>query len=150
MKAKGNPEQDDNRNTWLSKSHSFDIWNNPDGTQATPTHYADWMQEKGLQTMSAADYKSFFEEECKEQGVYVVTVAWAGNAGGHATVVQRDADGQLYYIEPQVFESDVTTDGRRSIDDLVGRMAPVQPSQKGVMRVDDKLFNVQYSDLFDI
>ena len=150
VKAKGNPEQDDNRNTWLSQSHSFDIWNNPDGTQATPTHYADWMQEKGLQTMSAADYKSFFEEECKEQGVYIVTVAWAGNRGGHATVLQRDADGQLYYIEPQVFESDITTDGRRSIDDLADRMAPVQPSQKGVMRVDDKLFNVEYADLFDI
>ena len=150
VKAKGNPEQNDNRNTWLSKSHSFDIWNNPDGTQASPSRYQDWMQEKGLATMSAADYKSFFEEECKEQGVYVVTVAWAGNGGGHATVLQRDTDGQLYYIEPQVFEANVTTDGRRSIDDLVNRMAPVQPSQKGVMRVDDKMFNPDYADLFEI
>lgn len=150
VKAKGNPKQDGNRNTWLSKSHSFDIWNNPDGTPASPSHYSDWMQKKGIETMSAADYKSFFEEECKEQGVYIVTVTWVGNGGGHATVLHRDADGKLYYIEPQVFDSNKTTDGRRSIDDLVNRMAPKQPSQKGVMRVDNKIFNVDYADLFEI
>lgn len=150
VKAKGNPKQEGNRNTWLSECHSFDIWNNADGTKASPTHYQDWMQEKGLESMTPNDYKSFFEEQCKEQGVYVVTVKWKGEkGGGHATILQRDADGKLYYIEPQVFESNVTTDGRRSIDNLVDGMAPVQPSEKGVMRVDDKLFNVEYADLFE-
>ena len=151
VKAKGNPEQEGNLNTWLSECHSFDIWNNADGTKASPTHYQEWMQEKGLVTMTPNDYKNFFEEQCKEQGVYVVTVKWKGEkGGGHATVLQRDSDGKLYYIEPQVFESNVTTDGRRSIDNLVDGMALVQPSEKGVMRVDDKMFNVEYADLFEI
>ncbi len=149
VKAKGNPEKSGNRNTWLSECHSFDIWNNVDGTKANPTHYVDWMKKKGLDEMTANDYKSFFEEECKETGVYIVTVAWKGG-GGHATVLQRDVDGKLYYIEPQVFDASRTIDGRRCIDDLVNGMTPVQPSEKGVMRVDNKLFNVDYTDLFEI
>lgn len=149
VKAKGNPEKNGNRNTWLSECHSFDIWNNVDGTKANPTHYEGWMKKKGLGEMTADDYKRFFEEECKETGVYIVTVAWKGG-GGHATVLQRDVDGTLYYIEPQVFDASRTIDGRRSIDDLVNGMAPVQPSEKGVMRVDNKLFNVEYTDLFEI
>lgn len=149
VKAKGNPEKSGNRNTWLSECHSFDIWNNVDGTKASPTHYDDWMRMLGLTEMTPDDYKYFFEVNCKEQGVYIVTVAWKGG-GGHATVLQRDADGKLYYIEPQVFDANKTNDGRRSIDDLVNGMASVQPPEKGVMRVDDKLFNVDYADLFEI
>ncbi len=149
VKAKGNPEKKGNRNTWLSECHSFDIWNNVDGTKASPTHYDDWMKMKGLTEMTPDDYKGFFEENCKDQGVYIVTVAWKGG-GGHATVLQRDADGKLYYIEPQVFDANKTNDGRRSLDDLVNGMASVQPSEKGVMRVDNKLFNVEYVDLFEI
>lgn len=148
VKAKGNPVKEGNKNTWLSECHSFDIWNNADGTKATPTHYEDWMKMKGLAEMTPDDYKSFFEEHCKEQGVYIVTVAWK-DGGGHATVLQRDADGKLYYIEPQLFEADKTTDGRRSLDDLVYNMAPVQPSEKGIMRVDNKLFDTDYADLFE-
>ncbi len=149
VKAKGNPERDGNLNTWLSKSHSFDIWNNPDGTKASPSHYVDWMKDNNLVTMSPNDYKNFFEEKCKDQGVYIVTVAWKSE-GGHATILQRDTDGKLYYIEPQKFDAYKSNDGRRSIDDLVNRMAQRQPSTKGVMRVDDKLFNVDYARLFEI
>ena len=149
VKAKGNPEKNGNLNTWLSRSHSFDIWNNPDGTKASPSHYVDWMKDNNLVTMSPNDYKNFFEEKCKDQGVYIVTVAWKSE-GGHATILQRDTDGKLYYIEPQKFDAYKSNDGRRSIDDLVNRMAQRQPSTKGVMRVDDKLFNVDYARLFEI
>lgn len=149
VKAKGNPEKNGNLNTWLSRSHSFDIWNNPDGTKASPSHYVDWMKDNNLVTMSPNDYKNFFEEKCKDQGVYIVTVAWKSE-GGHATILQRDTDGKLYYIEPQKFDAYKSNDGRRSIDDLVNRMSQKQPSTKGVMRVDDKLFNVDYARLFEI
>ena len=75
--------------------------------------------------------------------------------GAHATILQRDADGQLYYIEPQVYDSSKGTDGRRSIDDLVYnsngelKLTPIPPSDKGAMRIDDKLFNIEYVDLFN-
>lgn len=153
VKAKGNPEKRGNRNTWLSGCHSFDIWENVDGTNATPTHYADWMKKNGLAEMSPGDYKRFFEEECKEEGVYIVTVKWRGK-GAHATILQRDKDG-LHYIEPQVYDERKNQyhdgrDGRRSIDDLVNRMASVQPVEKGVMRVDNKLFKSEYVNLFEV
>lgn len=146
--AKGNPKKEGNWNTWLSKQHSFVIWKNVDGTKATPNLYADYMKEKKLTKMSSAEYKKFFNEKCKDKGVYIVTVGWKGG-GGHATVLQRDDKG-LHYIEPQVFDKNKTTDGRRKIDDLVNRMASVQNEKRGVMRVDDKVFDVKYADLFEV
>jgi hypothetical protein len=149
VKAKGNPEKKGNLNTWLSDCHSFDIWNNIDGINAEPSRYADWMKEKGLDAMTPNDYIDFFEEKCKEKGVYIVTIKWEGR-GAHATILQRDSDGKLYYIEPQVFDENKTVDGKRNIDDLVNYMAPKQPFGKGVMRVDDKLFNTEYANLFEV
>lgn len=147
VKAKGNPEKNDNLNTWLSECHSFDIWNNVDGTPATPIYTQEWMRNNGIVSMSSQDYIRFLEETCKERGVYVFTLAWKGR-GAHATILQRDADGQLYYIEPQLYESAKGEDGRRRLDELVNDLAPVQPPEKGVMRVDNKLFNVKYAQLF--
>lgn len=147
INAKGNPEKQDNLNTWLSDHHSFDIWNNPDGTKASPSHYEDWMKKNNLYKMGPKDYEQFFEEQCKDEGVYIVTVAWK-RKGAHATILQRDSDGKLYYIEPQVYDSDITKDGKRSIDYLTQNMRSVQPSDKGIMRVDNKIFDVTKSELF--
>lgn len=147
VKAKGNPETDGNLNTWLSECHSFDIWNNPDGTKATPIYTREWMEKNGIEQMSPQDYRMFFEQSCKERGVYILTLAWKGG-GGHATILQRDDDGRLYYIEPQLFESFKGESGRRSLEDLVYELSPVQPPEKGIMRVDDKVFNVKYAPLF--
>lgn len=164
--AKGNTPG--TRNEWLSQAHSFDIWNNIDGTKAEPTYVSNWMKENNVERMTGDDYKKFFEETCKDEGIYVVTVKWKEkevidangnitfvNNGAHATILQRDADGKLYYIEPQVYESDRGVDGRRSIDDLVYNndgslgLSPTPPENKGVMRIDDKIFNIEYADLFN-
>ena len=147
VKAKGNPKKQDNLNTWLSDHHSFDIWNNPDGTKASPSRYEDWMKKNNLSKMGPKDYEKFFEEQCKEEGVYIVTVAWKGK-GGHATILQRDSDGKLYYVEPQAYDYDITKDGKRSIDYLTQNMRSVQPYDKGIMRVDNKIFDVTKSELF--
>ncbi len=42
----------------------------------------------------------FFNEICKDPGVYMLSIGWKGG-GGHATILQRFADGSLRYIEPQ-------------------------------------------------
>lgn len=152
LQAKGNPEKNDNLNTWLSHNQPFDIWNNADGTKATPILYRDWMKEQGygiFKKLTPEDYKTFFEKACKEKGTYIVTTWWK-DEGGHATILERDSDGKLYFIEPQVYQDYMTDgEGRRSIDDLVNRMHPNQIwSDNGVMRVDDKLFNLDFVDLF--
>ena len=144
--AKGNPEEKGNLNYELSHN-PFVVWKNADGTVPTPTLYSDYMKKNHLSKMTSDDYKAFFEEACKEKGVYQVEVRLKGS--GHATILQRDDDG-LHFIEPQVYEPYYTDNqGRRSIDDLTDRMASWQWSNWGVMRVDDKLFDPQYANVFE-
>ncbi len=166
LTAKGNLPN--TMNEWLSESHSFDIWKNMDGTKAEPTLLKDWMEEHKIVSMTGDDYKNYFEQVCKDEGIYVVTVKWKDeetigkdgkkvktNTGGHATILQRDSDGKLYYLEPQVYDSSKGEDGRRSIDDLIYssdgelKLAPY-PLNKGIMRIDDKLFNTDYAALFEV
>ena len=105
------------------------------------------MEEKGYEEMSAERYEEFFEENCKEEGVYVLTVGWQGG-GGHATILQRDSDGQLYYIEPQEYDENVGA--RRPVSEISQNAATDLEtiSNRGVMRVDDKVFDTDYLSLF--
>lgn len=147
IQAKGNPCKKDNLNTWLSKCNSFEIWNNLDGTKATPVYFSDWMQKNGIKKMYPQDYRMFFDQVCGEKGVYIFTLKWKFG-GGHATILQRDTDGRLYHIEPQVYNPEEGEDGRRSLEELINSLARVQPQGKGIMRVDNKLFNKNYVSLF--
>lgn len=121
---------------WISHSHSFDIWENIDGTPAKPTLYRDWLDAIGGTNMSAKRYKAFFEEATTEPGIYITTIAWKGR-GAHATIIQRFADGTLAYIEPQHFNGTM----KRSIDELCngGKTKIPTWSKRGIMRVDDKM-----------
>lgn len=144
--AKGNSSENE-LNAWVAKQHSFDIWQNADGTPAQPSLTKDWMSEKGYEEMNSERYEEFFEENCKEEGVYVLTVGWEGG-GGHATILQRDSDGQLYYIEPQ--EYDESIGARRPVSEISQNAASGLEtiSNRGVMRVDDKVFDTDYLSLF--
>lgn len=171
--AKGNTEK--TINEWLSQNHSFDIWENLDGSKAKPTITKEWMKKNKINMMTSDDYKTYFDEVCNEEGVYILTISWA-LGGVHATILQRDSDGNLYWIEPQAYDSLSSPDGRRSIDDLLaqnGGLNPNPPSeitakdnkgnvindnvgvpityQHGIMRVDNKLFKAKggYTSLFD-
>lgn len=143
VKAKGNTKEDGNLNFWLSKGHSFDIWQNTDGSPVNPQKTVDWMRDKGLTQMKPDDYKAYFEETCKEKGVYILTLEWI-DGGGHATILQRDEEG-LHYIEPQEYDGRV----KKSIDELIFSLHPQPIDNKGILRVDDKIFNPKYVALFD-
>lgn len=147
VKAKGNVSDSDSLNEWLSFGHSFDIWNNADGTPAKPVYTAEWMAAQGEEKMTPELYKRYFEETCKEEGVYIVTIGWSGG-GGHATILQRDSDGELYYIEPQLY--DEKAGERLGTDNLYNHLSDTPLSTRGILRVDDKLFNTDYAELFEI
>lgn len=144
--AKGN-KPENTLNEWVSHQHSFEIWQNIDGTPAQPTLTKDWMSDKGYSEMNQDRYEEFFEENCKEEGVYVLTVGWEGG-GGHATILQRDEDGQLYYIEPQSYNSSLGA--RRPISYISEYAASdlATISNRGIMRVDNKVFDTNYLPLF--
>ena len=104
------------------------------------------MNAKGYKTMTAKRYKEYFEESCKEEGVYILTIGWRGG-GGHATILQRFASGELKYIEPQHYEE--SKGMKRSIDELcmAGETRPYP--KRGILRVDNKIFNTKFLSIFD-
>lgn len=168
VKAKGNSNKTP-LNKWLSEGNSFKIWKNADGTDAKPTLVNDWMKKKSTKEhpvtkMTPAFYKQYIEENTKEEGVYILTLKWKEvkvinpdgtiskkGGGGHATVIQRwkDKDGKMHLsnIEPQVYDEKVGV--HRSIDDLCKYLAPDPPQGKGIIRVDNKLFDTKYADIFE-
>lgn len=159
--AKGNPglyryllSPVENRNGWLAQEDNvFKVWKNTDGSEVQPQYVNDWMKDNNVNIMTGDNYKKYIEDTCKEKGVYIMGLSWKGG-DGHATILQRDNDG-LHFVEPQVFESDKTKDGRRSLDDLLFHIhngesgLSVNPRDyDGILRVDDKLFDPKYANLF--
>ena len=156
VKAKGNVEGSGSLNEKISDAREYlNIWKNKDGSKATPVHTDEWMKRNNIKEMSIDDYRSYFENTCKDQGVYIVMVRWKDSSTGHATILQRDSDGILYYVEPQRYERSRGEDGRRNLNDLLMTSSgkpklSTNPSHGyGVLRVDDKLFNTEYSELFE-
>lgn len=130
---------------YLSRQHSFDAWFNADGTIPNPIFTIDWMSTKGYKRMNAKRYKEYFEDVCKEEGVYLLTIGWK-KGGGHATILQKFANGELKYIEPQRY---VQSKGiKRLIDELSEKGATVPIHTRGVLRIDNKIFNTKFLSIF--
>ena len=145
--AKGRMETAENK--LIAHGRSFDVWKNADGTKAVPTLVGDWLKKKGYTTMTAKRYKEFLEEACKEKGDYILTIKWKGkNSGAHATVLHRGKDGKLVYIEPQhyVETKGVTLD---VVEELCNWVHSTRGFEKGVLRVDDKIFDTSWAPLFN-
>ena len=132
------------KSDYLSKGRSWEVWKDIDGTPAKHISVNDWMASKGYKQMSPKRYKEFYEENCMEVGVYQTSIKWKGR-GGHATILQRLEDGSLLYIEPQIDNS-----SNRSIDYLCnnGKTSGLTDN-RGVMRIDNKLFNTDFIDIFN-
>lgn len=124
-----------------------DVWRNADGTQVTPTMLVSWADGKNITNMTKEDFERYFADACKEDGVYIVTVQWKGEGYGHAAILQRE-NGILYYIEPQVYDTRYALpDGRRPISDLTSRDMEIAIGC-GILRVDDKILDERFADLF--
>lgn len=142
--AKGNTKG--SLSEYLSYGRSFEAWTNPDGSACKPLLTAQWMLGKGYKRMTAKRYKEYFEEACQEEGVYILTIGWKGG-GGHATILQRFADKSLHYIEPQSYDKKRGT--KRSVDELCNNGGESPRPRRGVLRVDNKIFNTKYLSIFE-
>ncbi len=143
--AKGRIDGSNSLNDQLAYGKSFDIWKNADGTKAIPSTYKDFMQRKGYKQMTPNRYKKFFEEACSTDGIYIVRIGWA-NGGGHATIIQRE-NGNLYYIEPQAYTQSKGV--RLSIEELCKQGEHIIYGNRGVMRIDNKIFDENWIGLFN-
>ena len=146
IKAKGRIPGSGSLNDSVAYGRSFEMWQNTDGSAAQPTLTYNWMMSKGYKSMTPKRYKEYFEESCKEVGVYILTIGWKGG-GGHATVLQRFADGSLKYIEPQEYDS--IQGAKRELDELCINGASKPHPSRGLLRVDNKMFDVAFLPLFD-
>ena len=131
---------------YLSYQRSFEAWKNIDGSATTPVLTYEWMVAHGYKTMTASRYRTYFEETCKDTGVYILTIGWKGG-GGHATILQRFDDGELRYIEPQHYDASIGA--KRPIDKLCNYGETKPYPKRGILRVDNKLFEEKYLSIFD-
>lgn len=145
--AKG--KTDGSQLDYLSKGHAFEVWKNTDGTPAKHTSINSWLVAKGYQKMTPKRYWQFFNEVCKEEGVYELCIGWKGGSG-HATILQRFANGELRYIEPQHDNSKGSGYEWKNVKHLCERGASNSHSCRGIMRIDNKLFNTDFLGIFDI
>lgn len=134
---------------YLSRGmNAWEVWKNIDGTPAQHTSMNDWLTAKGYLKMTQKRYLEFFNEICKEEGIYELSIGWKGG-GGHATILQRFSNGELRYIEPQ--QDNSKGSGRESHD--LGYLAKYGSEKihncRGIMRIDNKLFNIDHIDIFD-
>lgn len=142
------PKVKGSKQEYLSRGRSFEVWKNADGTPAKHILQKEWMAERGYKRMTPQRYKEFFYDVCREEGVYELCIHW-GASRGHATILQRFADGELRYIEPQVDNSKGTGREHLNIDYLAKNGAATAPHKSwGIMRIDNKVFDTSFLDIF--
>jgi len=126
------------------------VWLEPNGERAKPTLVTRWMRKKHYDRMTAERYREFLEENTQEDGLYLYAVNWKGAKGkpgdGHATILRRWTDEKgthLENIETQTGDDD-------SLPKLCGTANPWPGSICGIMRVDNKMLDPEYKDIFEI
>ena len=125
---------------------TFSLWKNFDGSDPTISLLSDFMTQKGYLKMSPARYVEFFEESCKEVGIYELTIGWKGR-GGHATVLQRLPNGKLVRIEPQAYSGNVY----QSLSSLAenGALSGWNLRTRGIVRIDNKILDPKFLSIFN-
>lgn len=81
---------------------------------------------------------AFISGKASEQGRYEVYSAWKGGSA-HVFIVERTKYGDLIWFDPQT--------GRRG-SDIQNYVANMKPNHIGVLRIDDKLINPRFAELF--
>lgn len=127
-----------NKNVWKK-------WRNADGSRAKFTGLKSWAEARNITSLTPSDYYQFFIENTREVGIYEVSLSWGKS--GHSMILQRFEDGSIYWIDAQ--------SGARSslaVFDSICKGTPGLVENlnqyRGIMRIDDKLFNTKFYRIF--
>jgi hypothetical protein len=123
----------------------YEMWKNQDGTAANYVSVNHWAKKRGVK-LNKKTYKRFYEESCSEVGTYFVS-AGRGKKG-HFTILKRLGSGKLLRIEPQWNNSKGAPYEYLDFEQLCEYGGKVVHDSRGVMRVDNKLLDTKYLDLF--
>jgi hypothetical protein len=139
--------------------HTWEKWLNKDGSKATWVKLSEWKDAKKYKEMTAQRYKEFIDETCREEGVYEMCIGWSNTKGdGHSTIIQRFKDGSLKRIDAQVYyKKYFNMDEKKALLSLCqgwqSHAAGIRGyiwEGRGIMRIDDKLFNLKHSAIFEV
>ena len=147
--AKGNVKGSGSLNERVAHD-PWQVWQNADGTAARPVTFLDYMTEKGIDKMTEEHYVSFLDRYCAEPGTYEIAVTWGKTENGHATILERLADGSIKQVEPQLYLDIYGKGPYRDIKWLLMGAAESPTAISGVMRLGDKIFNPEWSGLFGV
>jgi len=133
-------------NDYLSKGdHWYEKWKNADGSAPKISRMNDWLKQKKYKTMTSKRLLEFLQDECKENGVYEISVGWVQKVGGggHVTIIEKNDDG-LWRVEPQKALKDkkmkLTETNMGSLQYIASKLH----NCRGVIRIDNKIFNTDY------
>lgn len=101
------------------------------------------MNAKGYLLMDKKRYIEFLDEMAKDPGIYEFNVGYK-SGGGHSTLLRRNNDGTIERIEQQVIGSWTT------LDNLLNNLSGMPHKIRGIMRVDNALFNTAYSAIVKV
>ena len=111
---------------------------NPDGSRPVPKHpltLSDTVKDK----------VNFIEEETKDTGRYELRLVWKVKLGkkplAHVMIVERQKNGNLLWFDPQSGKHGAST----VFQGFIEKAIPVKIS---VLRIDDKIINLKFSERF--
>lgn len=137
--------------------HWCQAWLNKDKTPAQFISAEKWLKEmpddgKGnLDRMTPRRWRKFIDETTQEPGVYAIGVDWDESNAGHITTLHRFKDGSLKLIDPQCYNKKLSNTGgfRIDLEDIIWNSTRTPDYTCGIMRIDDKLFNTKFIDIFE-
>ena len=124
-----------------------DKWQNADGTKVAPHTLLDWARGKRYEyeKITAKRYMEFVQEYTKTPGIYEMSIGWKGSKyNGHSFIIYRRPDGKLLAVDGQSGEY-----SEELLRDYLSRGKQMNnPPCRGIVRIDDKLFNTDYLGIF--
>ena len=129
---------------YLSRGHFAETWTDLAGNGKNTVRFSDYMIAKGWKSMNKKRYYEYFNDVCKEDGIYELALRWKGSGGGHCTIVLKE-NGKLYYVEPQVD----CTSSNRDFDWLIDNLSSSPRTHHGVVRIDNALLNMKFVSIFN-
>lgn len=147
--AKGNTGKLGDLSAYLSKGDNWlETWTDKNGSPVSITSFKEYLRaHPNWKHMTQKRYLQYFDDICKEEGIYEVGLSWESK-GGHCTIVRRFSDGSIRYIEPQEDNSDGSGFEEEDIRYLCGKMKKHPILKDGAIKVDDKLLNMKYVSIF--
>ncbi len=123
------------KKTYTLYQNVFKIWKRPDGSDTGFTDAAHWSDMHGK---GSGSFLNFVEANTKEKGIYLARLQWKNSKVGHATIIERQENGNLFFYDPQSGMENWLPKWEKSIS----------KKWTWLMRIDDKIIDPSFASVF--